>query len=84
MNQNFGTICHTEVYLTFSRLGAKLSGAIAKERCEGKSKAFSYDAITLLTTLSGVEPSSEFFKGGDNDFIVYMLVSVTDFVWAAM
>ena len=27
MNQNFGTICHTEV---FSRLGAKLSGTIAK------------------------------------------------------
>ena len=24
INQNFGTVCRTEVYLTFSRLGAKL------------------------------------------------------------
>ena len=30
INQNFGTICHTEVYLTYLRLGAKLSGTIAK------------------------------------------------------
>ena len=30
INQNFGTICHTEVCLTFLRLGAKLSGTIAK------------------------------------------------------
>ena len=30
INQNFWTVCHTEVYLTFSRLGAKLSGTIAK------------------------------------------------------
>ena len=32
MNQNFGTVCHTEVCLTFSRLAAKLSGMIAKFR----------------------------------------------------
>ena len=25
INQNFGTVCHTEVCLTFSRLAAKLS-----------------------------------------------------------
>ena len=30
INQNFGTVCHTKVYLTFSRLGAKLSGSIEK------------------------------------------------------
>ena len=30
INQNFGAICHTEVYYTFLRLGAKLSGTIAK------------------------------------------------------
>ena len=30
INQNFGTICHTEVYLTFSRLAAKLSELITK------------------------------------------------------
>ena len=36
---NFGTVCHTEVYLTFSRLGAKLSGTIAKFRgCSLKIK----------------------------------------------
>ena len=32
INQNFGTICHTEVCLTFSRLAAKLSEMIAKFR----------------------------------------------------
>ena len=32
INKNFGTVCHTEVCLTFSRLGAKLSGTIAKLR----------------------------------------------------
>jgi hypothetical protein len=32
INQNFGTVCHTEVCLTFSRLAAKLSGIIAKFR----------------------------------------------------
>ena len=32
INQNFGTVCRTEVYLTFSRLGAKLSGTNAKFR----------------------------------------------------
>jgi hypothetical protein len=30
INQNFGTVCHTEVCLTFSRLAAKLSEMIAK------------------------------------------------------
>jgi hypothetical protein len=30
INQNFETICHTEVCLTFSRLAAKLSEMIAK------------------------------------------------------
>ena len=30
INQNYGTVCHTEVCLTFSRLGAKFSGTIAK------------------------------------------------------
>ena len=30
LNQNFETVFHTEVCLTFSRLGAKLSGTIAK------------------------------------------------------
>ena len=30
INQNFGTFCHTEVCLTFSRLAAKLSEMIAK------------------------------------------------------
>ena len=30
INQNFGTICHTEVCLTFSRLAAKLSEMITK------------------------------------------------------
>ena len=29
INHNFGTVCHTEVYLTFSRLAAKLSEMIA-------------------------------------------------------
>ena len=29
INQNFETVCHTEVYLSFSRLAAKLSGMIA-------------------------------------------------------
>ena len=32
INQNFGTVCHTEVCLTFLRLGAKISGTIAKFR----------------------------------------------------
>jgi hypothetical protein len=32
INQNFGTVCHTEVCLTISRLAAKLSGMIAKFR----------------------------------------------------
>ena len=32
INQNFGTVCHTEVFLTFSRLAAKLSEMIAKFR----------------------------------------------------
>ena len=32
INQNFETICHTEVCLTFSRLAAKLSEMIAKFR----------------------------------------------------
>ena len=32
INQNFGTVCHTEVCLTFSRLAAKLSEMIAKFR----------------------------------------------------
>ena len=32
INQNFGTVCHTEVCLTFSRLAAKLSEIIAKFR----------------------------------------------------
>ena len=32
INQNFGTVCHAEVCLTFSRLSAKLSGMIAKFR----------------------------------------------------
>ena len=32
INQNFGTICHTEVCLTFSMLAAKLSKMIAKFR----------------------------------------------------
>ena len=30
INQNFGTVCHTEVCLTFSRLPAKLSEMITK------------------------------------------------------
>ena len=30
INQNFGTVCHTEVCLTFSRLAAKLSEIITK------------------------------------------------------
>ena len=30
MNPNFGIICHTEVYLTLSRLAAKLSEMITK------------------------------------------------------
>ena len=30
INQNFGTVCHTEVCLTFSRLAAKLSEMITK------------------------------------------------------
>ena len=30
INQNFGTVCHTEVCFTFSRLAAKLSEMIAK------------------------------------------------------
>ena len=29
-NQNFGTVCHTDVYPTFLRWGAKLSETIAK------------------------------------------------------
>ena len=32
INQNFGTVCHTEVCLTFLRLAAKLSEMIAKFR----------------------------------------------------
>ena len=32
INQNFGTICHTAVCLTFSRLTAKLSEMITKSR----------------------------------------------------
>ena len=32
INQNFGTVCHTEVCLTFSRLTAKLSEMITKFR----------------------------------------------------
>ena len=32
INQNFGTVCHTEVCLTFSRLAAKLSEMIEKFR----------------------------------------------------
>ena len=32
INQNFGTVCHTEVCLTFSRLATKLSEIIAKFR----------------------------------------------------
>ena len=32
INQNFGTICHTEICLTSSRLAAKLSEMIAKFR----------------------------------------------------
>jgi hypothetical protein len=32
INQNFGTVCHTEVCLTFLRLAAKLSEMIAKYR----------------------------------------------------
>ena len=32
INQNFEIVCHTEVYLTFLRLGAKVSGMIAKFR----------------------------------------------------
>ena len=32
INQNFGTDCHTEICLIFSRLEAKLSGTIAKFR----------------------------------------------------
>ena len=32
INQNFGTVCHTEVCLTFSRLAAKLSEMITKFR----------------------------------------------------
>ena len=32
INQNFGTVCHTEVCLTFSRLTAKLSELITKFR----------------------------------------------------
>ena len=30
INQNFGTVFHTDVYLIFLRLGGKLSGTIAK------------------------------------------------------
>jgi hypothetical protein len=30
INQNFGTVCHTEVCLAFSRLAAKLSEIITK------------------------------------------------------
>ena len=30
INHNFGTVCHTEVYFTFSRWGAKLLGMFAK------------------------------------------------------
>ena len=30
INQNFGTVCHTEVCLTFSRLVAKLLELISK------------------------------------------------------
>ena len=30
INQNFGTVCHTEVCLTLSRLAAKLSEIITK------------------------------------------------------
>ena len=32
INQNFGTVCHTEVCLTFSRLADKLSKMITKFR----------------------------------------------------
>ena len=32
INQNFGTICHTEACITFSRLAAKLSGLAKKFR----------------------------------------------------
>jgi hypothetical protein len=32
INQNFGTVCHTEDCLTFLRWGAKLLGTIAKVR----------------------------------------------------
>ena len=32
MNQNFGTVCHTEVCFTFLRLAAKLSEMMTKFR----------------------------------------------------
>ena len=58
INQNFGTICHTEVYYTFSRLEAKLSGTIAK--IQGRSLKIQHQLSFDLNDLE--RPKWEFKK----------------------
>ena len=57
INQNFGTICHTEVCLTFLRLTAKLSEMITKFR--GRSLKIQHRLSFDLNGLKNV-PSLHF------------------------
>ena len=64
INQNFGTICHTEVCLTFSRLAAKLSEMITKFR--GRSLKIQHRSSFDLNSLKNGPKvlSSESCHGG--------------------
>ena len=69
INQNFGTVCHIEVYLTFSRIGTKLSGTIGKFRGSKSASKFNIDCHLTSMTLKG---PTEFFlkKSWNNPLIV--------------
>ena len=52
INQNFGTVCHTEVCLTFSRLAAKLSGMILKFRGRNLNTTSMTSDLKPLTSMA--------------------------------